>query len=552
MSAEAVQSAREDNYLTHVRGIWSWLFTLDHKRIGIMYLVGVMGSFALGGIFALLIRTELLGPEKTIVDADTYNQLFTLHGAIMIFLFIIPSIPAILGNFVLPIMLGAKDVAFPRINLLSFWMWMTGALFSVITIATGSIDTGWTFYTPYSIETSTNVIMMTSGAFLLGFSSIFTGLNFIVTIHKLRPPGMTWFKMPLFLWSLYSTAIIQVIATPVLGITLLLLIAERTLEIGIFNSALGGDPVLFQHFFWFYSHPAVYIMILPAMGIVSELISVHSHKHIFGYRVVAYSSLAIALLSFIVWGHHMFTSGQSALISVIFSALTFSVSIPSAIKIFNWLATMYKGAITLTTPMLYGLGFILLFTLGGLTGLPLAMLRTDMHFHDTYFVVAHFHYVMFGGTVIGLLGGLHHWWPKMFGRLYSEFWGKLTFLVIFVGFNITFFNQFILGYKGMPRRYYNYENIYTTQHVLSSIGAYILGFGFLMMFAYLMHSLFRGKKAPENPWGGATLEWACPSPPPHHNFDEPPQVGDPYDYSGIEYVPETDEYVKRPPGEPAP
>ena len=552
MSAESVQPAREDNYLTHVRGIWSWLFTLDHKRIGIMYLVGVMGSFALGGIFALLIRTELLGPEKTIVDADTYNQLFTLHGAIMIFLFIIPSIPAILGNFVLPIMLGAKDVAFPRINLLSFWMWMTGALFSVITIATGSIDTGWTFYTPYSIETSTNVIMMTSGAFLLGFSSIFTGLNFIVTIHKLRPPGMTWFKMPLFLWSLYSTAIIQVIATPVLGITLLLLIAERTLEIGIFNSALGGDPVLFQHFFWFYSHPAVYIMILPAMGIVSELISVHSHKHIFGYRVVAYSSLAIALLSFIVWGHHMFTSGQSALISVIFSALTFSVSIPSAIKIFNWLATMYKGAITLTTPMLYGLGFILLFTLGGLTGLPLAMLRTDMHFHDTYFVVAHFHYVMFGGTVIGLLGGLHHWWPKMFGRLYSEFWGKLTFLVIFVGFNITFFNQFILGYKGMPRRYYNYENIYTTQHVLSSIGAYILGFGFLMMFAYLMHSLFRGKKAPENPWGGATLEWACPSPPPHHNFDEPPQVGDPYDYSGIEYVPETDEYVKRPPGEPAP
>ena len=550
MSTEAVQPAREDNYLTHVRGIWSWLFTLDHKRIGIMYLVGIMGSFALGGIFALLVRTELLGPKKTIVDADTYNQLFTLHGAVMIFLFIIPSIPAMLGNFVLPIMLGAKDVAFPRINLLSFWMWMTGALFSVITIATGSIDTGWTFYTPYSIDTSTNVIMMTTGAFFLGFSSIFTGLNFIVTIHKLRPPGMAWFKMPLFLWSLYSTAIIQVIATPVLGITLLLLIAERALRIGIFNPALGGDPVLFQHFFWFYSHPAVYIMILPAMGIGSELISVHSHKHIFGYRVVAYSSLAIALLSFIVWGHHMFTSGQSALISVIFSALTFSVSIPSAVKVFNWLATMYKGAITLTTPMLYGLGFILLFTLGGLTGLPLAMLRTDMHFHDTYFVVAHFHYVMFGGTVIGLLGGLHHWWPKMFGRLYSEFWGKLTFLIIFIGFNITFFNQFILGYMGMPRRYYNYEDIYTTQHVFSSIGAFILGFGFLMMFAYLMHSLFRGKKAPVNPWGGATLEWACPSPPPHHNFDEPPQVGDPYDYSGIDYAPETDEYVKRPPEEP--
>jgi cytochrome c oxidase subunit 1 len=408
-----------DNYLNHTRGIRSWLFTLDHKRIGVLYLISILSAFFLGGMFALVLRTELMTPGKTIVDADFYNQMFTLHGAVMIFLFIIPGIPAALGNLALPLMLGAKDVAFPRLNLCSWWLWVTGAVFAVISILLGAVDTGWTFYTPYSTTTGTAVVSIVTGVFILGFSSIFTGLNFIVTIHKLRPHGMTWFRMPLFLWGLYGTAIIQVLATPVLGITALLLIAERTMGVGIFDPGLGGDPVLFQHFFWFYSHPAVYIMILPAMGVISELISVFSRKHIFGYKFIAFSSIAIAVLSFLVWGHHMFTA-MSPLANMLFSALTFSVSIPSAIKVFNWLATMYGGSIQLRTPMLYALGFIFLFTIGGLTGLFLGTLSTDIHLHDTYFVVAHFHYVMFGGTVIAFLGGLHYWWPKMTGRMYSE------------------------------------------------------------------------------------------------------------------------------------
>ncbi|MEN8151849.1 MAG: cbb3-type cytochrome c oxidase subunit I, partial [Planctomycetota bacterium] len=386
--------AEGDNYITHGKGLKSWLVTLDHKRIGVLYIISILTSFFLGGVFALLVRTELITSKQTIVDADTYNQLFTLHGAVMIFLFVIPGIPAAIGNFVLPLMLGAKDVAFPRLNLASWYLYVVGAIFALVSIALGAVDTGWTFYTPYSTETSTAVVPMTTGAFILGFSSILTGLNFIVTVNKLRPAGMTWFKMPLMLWGLYATAIIQVLATPVLGITLLLLIVERLLGVGIFDPALGGDPVLYQHFFWFYSHPAVYIMILPAMGVISELISVHSRKHIFGYHFIAYSSIAIAFLSFLVWGHHMYTSGQSALASTIFSLLTFSVAIPSAVKVFNWLATMYKGNIQLTTPMLYALGFIFLFGIGGLTGLFLGSLAVDVHLHDTYFVVSHFHYTM--------------------------------------------------------------------------------------------------------------------------------------------------------------
>ncbi len=542
-SAASTPPAGEMNYLTCARGWKSWFLTLDHKRIGIMYLIATMSSFGLAGLFALLVRTELLTPKDTIVDADMYNQFFTLHGAIMVFLFIIPSIPAALGNFVLPIMLGAKDVAFPKLNLFSFYLWMFGGIFAVVTLATGGLDTGWTFYTPYSIETQTAVIAMTTGAFILGFSSIFTGLNFIVTIHKLRPPGMTWFKMPLFLWAIYATAILQVIATPVLGITLLLLIAERALGVGIFAASMGGDPVMFQHFFWFYSHPAVYIMILPALGIVSELIACYSHKPIFGYRFIAWSSIAIALFSFIVWGHHMFTSGQSELVNMVFSALTFSVSIPSAIKVFNWLATMYKGAITLQTPMLYGLGFIFLFTIGGLTGLPLAMLSVDVHLHDTYFVVAHFHYVMMGSTVIAMVGGMHHWWPKMFGKMYNETAARIAFVLVFIGFNVTFFTQFIIGSQGMPRRYYDYEPQFQLGHQISTMGSYVMGLGFLLMLGYLLHSLVRGKKAPANPWGGSTLEWVASSPPSHHNFDEAPQVDDPYDFTGIDYKPDTDEYV---------
>ena len=434
LAAGHAAAGHGDNYLTHDRGLWSWVFTLDHKRIGVMYLVGIMSSFLLGGIFALLIRAELFTPGKMFLSEDRYNEMFTLHGAIMTFLFIIPSIPAALGNFLLPLMLGAKDVAFPRLNLASFFLWVGGAVFFLMALAIGGLDTGWTFYTPYSTTTSGTVVAATVGAFILGFSSIFTGMNFVVTINTMRPPGMTWFKMPLFLWSLYATAIIQLLATPVLAITLVLLTAEKLFHIGIFDPKLGGDPVLYQHFFWFYSHPAVYIMILPAMGIISELVSVFSRKHIFGYRFIAYSSLAIAIFGFLVWGHHMFVSGQSRLAAITFSALTFSVSIPSAIKVFNWLATMYKGSISLAAPMCYALSFILLFGIGGLTGLFLGTLATDVHLHDTYFVVAHFHYVMMGGTLVAFLGGLHYWWPKMFGRMYNESVGPNRLSDYFPGF----------------------------------------------------------------------------------------------------------------------
>jgi len=538
-----------DNYLTHTRGFLSWALTLDHKRIGVMYLVSVLVSFLLGGLMALALRTELLQPTaETIpgVTNDIYNQLFTLHGAIMVFLVIIPSIPAALGNFVLPIMLGAKDVAFPRLNLASYYLWVIGAACVVWSLLAGSFDTGWTFYVPYSTNTDFGgVIPVLFGVFILGFSSIFTGMNFIVTIHKLRPPGMTWFRMPLFLWALYATAIIQVLATPVLAITLMLVVVERLFQIGIFVPEWGGDPVLYQHFFWFYSHPAVYIMILPAMGIVSELISVHSHRHIFGYRFIAFSSIAIAMFGFLVWGHHMFTSGQSALMNVIFSAITFSVSIPSAIKVFNWLATLYKGSISLNTPMLYALSFIVLFSIGGLTGLHLGTLAVDIHLHDTYFVVAHFHYVMMGSALIAMVGGMHHWWPKMTGRMYSEFWGRIACGLVFVGFNVTFFTQFMLGSQGMPRRYHLYQPEYQVYHVISTLGSYIMAIGFVITAVYLLHSLFAGRRAPANPWGGRSLEWQCSSPPPHDNFATTPRVGDCYDFSVIEWDPREQGYVVR-------
>ena len=534
------------SYLTASKGIRSWIFTLDHKRIGVMYLAGILTCFFLGGIIALIIRLELFTPNKAFLSEDRYNEFFTLHGAIMTFLFLIPSIPAALGNFLLPVMLGAKDVAFPRMNLASFYLWAAGAIFFLLALALGGLDTGWTFYTPYSTTTSSTVIAATMGVFILGFSSIFTGLNFVVTINKMRPPGMTWFKMPLLLWSLYATSIIQLLATPVLGITMMLLTAEKMLGVGIFDPELGGDPVLYQHFFWFYSHPAVYIMILPAMGVISELISVFSRKPIFGYKFIAYSSIAIALLGFLVWGHHMFLSSDSPLAAVIFSALTFSVSIPSGIKVFNWLATMYKGSIRLDTPMCYALSFILLFGIGGLTGLFLGALATDVHLHDTYFVVAHFHYVMMGGTLIAFLAGLHYWWPKMFGRMFSERWAKIACLIIFVGFNWTFFPQFLLGTQGMPRRYARYEAEYQGLHQVSTTGAMVLGVGLFLCAGVLAYSLWRGKRAPANPWGAATLEWQCSSPPPLHNFEDTPAAPYAYDYSDLVYDDDEGGYVRIP------
>jgi cytochrome c oxidase subunit 1 len=535
-----------DNYLTHDKGIASWLLTLDHKRIGIMYLMCVLGAFLLGGVFALLVRTELFTPGRTIVDHDTYNQLFTLHGAVMVFLVIIPGIPAALGNFVLPLQLGAKDVAFPRLNLASWYLWVIGALFMVISLVTNAADTGWTFYTPYSTVTTTSVIPALFGAFILGFSSIFTGMNFITTMHKLRPPGMTWFRMPLFLWALYSTAVIQVLATPVLAITLLMLIVERVVGIGIFDPALGGDPVLFQHFFWFYSHPAVYIMIVPAFGVVSEIFPTFSRKRIFGYKFIALSSVAIAILGFLVWGHHMFTSGQSVAAATVFSAITFLIAIPTAIKVFNWIATMYKGRIHLDTPMLYALFFLWVFTIGGLTGVFLGVMSVDIHLHDTYFVVAHFHYVMMGGSITAFLGGIHYWWPKMTGRMYEERLGRIACAILFVGLNVTFFPQFILGTRGMPRRYYNYLEEFQGLHQLSTIGAFTMGLAFVITAVYLLNSLKKGRIAPANPWGSNTLEWQTPSPPAYYNFHNPPEVtGGPYEFADWVYNPRIGGYERK-------
>ena len=519
------------DYLHDGKGLKSWLTTVDHKRIGIMYLWAILFMFFLGGVFAMMIRLELLTPKQTIMSAEMYNKVFTLHGAIMVFLFIIPSVPAALANFVLPLMLGAKDVAFPKLNLFSWYIYMVGALIAITAMVTGGVDTGWTFYTPYSTTTDGSVALMTFAVFVLGFSSILTGVNFVATIHKLRAPGMGWFDMPLFCWGIYATALIQVLATPVLAITLLLLLMERTFGIGIFDPKLGGDPVLFQHFFWFYSHPAVYIMILPGLAIISEIIPTFSQKTIFGYRAIAFSSVAIALVSFIVWGHHMFTSGQSQLASAIFSFITFFVAVPSAIKTFNWIVTMYKGSVAFNAPMLYALSFLLLFGIGGLTGIFLGAVSVDIHLHDTYFVVAHFHYVMMGSTVIAFLGGLHYWWPKMFGRMYSEPAARIACALVFIGFNATFLPQFVLGSRGMPRRYYNYLPEFQFLHQASTVGSWILGLGFLIMAGYLFASLRKKMDAPANPWHSRTLEWQTSSPPITHNFHEVPSVGGgPYDY----------------------
>lgn len=526
-----------ENYINCEKGLKSWFTTLDHKRIAILYFVAVLTFFLIGGIFALLLRTELFasnnlsGVGEIFSNGDKYNQALTYHGAIMVFMVIIPGIPAILGNFFLPIHIGAKDVAFPRLNLASWYVFMFGALLAASTMFTSKIDTGWTFYTPYSIKSSTAVVTMVLAAFIMGMSSILTGLNFIVTVHKLRAPGMTMHRIPLFVWAVYSTAVLQVLATPVLGITLLLLAVERIFGVGVFNPELGGDPVLFQHFFWFYSHPAVYIMILPAMGIISEIITAFSRKVIFGYTAIAYSSVGIALVSFFVWGHHMYVSGQSEIAGVVFSFLTMLVGVPTAIKMFNWLATLYKGSIQFQSPMLFALGFLFLFAIGGVTGIMLATMATDVHFHDTYFVVAHFHYVMVGGVLMALMGGFYYWFPKMFGKMYNESLARLSFVFIFVGFNVTFFPQFILGAMGMPRRYFDYIPAYESLNKISTVGAFTISLGFFIGLYVFISALIKGEKASDNPWGAKTLEWTLTSPPTHHNFDvEPVITAGPYEY----------------------
>ncbi len=522
----------ETNYLNHETSIWSWLSTKDHKRIGVLYCVSLATVFLAAGVLALLMRAELSGPDQTLMSNDTYNQVFTMHGILMVFLFLVPSIPAILGNFVLPLQIGAKDVAFPRLNLASWYVYLAGAALTITALLTGGVDTGWTFYTPYSSSTGGGVLWMTAAIFVAGFANIFTGMNFIVTIHKMRAPGMTWNRLPLFVWGLYATSIVQVLATPVIGITMVLLILEQTLQIGIFDPALGGDPVLFQHFFWFYSHPAVYIMILPAFGILSELIATFSRSRIFGYRAIALSSVAIAMLGFLVWGHHMFVSGQSAISSIVFSLITYLIGIPSGIKVFNWVATLYKGSIWLQTPMLYALGFLFMFTIGGFTGIMVGVLSVDVHLHDTYYVVGHFHYVMMGGSVVALLGGMHYWWPKITGRMYNETLAKIAAALVFIGFNLTFFPQLVLGSRGMPRRYANYADRFAGLHQLSTYGSQILGVGLFLILGYALWSLAYGEKAPANPWGATTLEWTNTTAVPiHHNFERTPLVTrGPYDF----------------------
>ncbi|GAO38475.1 putative cytochrome c oxidase subunit I [Sphingomonas changbaiensis NBRC 104936] len=520
------------NYLTAETTIRSWLFSTDHKRIALLYFASITFFFLIGGLAAVMIRLELVTPAADLVRPDTYNRLFTMHGVIMVWFFLVPSIPTTLGNFVLPLMLGARDLAFPRLNLASWYFYIAGGALTVLALLLGGVDTGWTFYEPYASAFSNGyVTLAVLGIFLSGFSSILTGLNFIVTTHKLRAPGLTWYRLPLFCWSLYSTSVILVLATPVLAMTLLMLVAERVLGIGIFDPALGGDPLLWQHMFWFYSHPAVYIMVLPAIGIVSELIPAFARKKIFGYKFVAWASVAIAAIGFLVWGHHMFVAGQSLYASLIFSFLSYLVAVPSAIKVFNWVATLHKGWIRFDAPMLYAFGFVGLFTIGGLTGLFLAALAIDVHVTDTYFVIAHFHYIMVGGSVSAFFGGLHYWWPKITGRLYPEGWARAAAILMFFGFNLTFFPQFILGWLGMPRRYDAYPPEFQIWHVLSSAGASTLAVAYAMPLFYFFWSLVWGQRAPANPWGVTGLEWLTSSPPPPRNFDTTPVViRGPYDY----------------------
>jgi cytochrome c oxidase subunit 1 len=524
------------NYINAEYGLKSWLLTQDHKRIAVLYLITVTFFFFIGGFFASLIRLELTTPGADLVDSNTYNKMFSMHGIVMVFFFLVPSIPATLGNFLIPPMIGAKDLAFPRINLLSWYLLVIGGLFTIYVLITGGVDTGWTFYTPLSTTYSNGYVMATAtGIFIAGFSSILTGLNFVVTIHRMRAPGMTWFRLPLFVWAHYATSLLQILGTPVLAVTLLLLALERGFHIGFFDPALGGDPVLFQHLFWFYSHPAVYIMILPSMGVISEVISTFSRRQPMGYSFIAFSSVAIAIFGFLVWGHHLFVSSQSVYAGMVFSVLSYLVAIPSAIKVFNWTATMYKGSVELATPMLYAIAFIGLFTIGGLTGLFLAAMGMDVHLTDTYFVVAHFHYVMVGGAILGYLCGVHFWWPKITGRMYPEIWSKVAAIIVFLGFNLTFFPQFILGYMGMPRRYHVYPPEFQVFNILSSAGATVLGLGFLLPMIYLTWSLKYGKKAGPNPWGATSLEWQTASPPITENFTITPVVTvEAYDYAAGE------------------
>ena len=527
-----VVETRGESYLDEGHTIMSWLTTTDHKRIAILYALSITFFFFLGGIAIAFVRLELMSPSGLFLSSDAYNRLFTLHGIIMVWFFLVPSIPATMGNFLLPLMIGASDVAFPRLNLLSWYLYVIAAAFTIYVSITGGVDTGWTFYPPFSTNYSnTYVVAAAAGVFIVGFSSIATGVNFMTTVHMLRAPGMTWFRLPLFVWAIYLTSLVMVLATPVLAMSLLLISAERWFGLPVFDPAHGGDPVLFQHLFWFYSHPAVYIMILPAMGVVSEVFACFARRRVFGYAFMVFALMAISVVGFMVWGHHMFVAGQSQLASLVFSFLSFIVAVPSAIKVFNWTATMYRGQIGFEAPMLYALGFLGLFTIGGLTGLFLASVPIDTATTDSYFVIAHFHTIMVGGSVSAFMAGIHYWWPKVTGRLYHEFWAQFAAITMFVGFNVTFLPQFVMGWQGMPRRYHIYPEVFQVWHVISSFGALILAVAYLFPLAYLTWSLKFGARAPDNPWQATGLEWQTPSPPPKENFLRPPRVDtEPYAY----------------------